>query len=373
MEGLARREIWRKESALQRIELSLQAQTKRLKSLESQLHVAELLALERELTSEEELSRLQAALTSARTEASDVQNRLQVEDVQSDADAVQLILDLNSEISQTAALLADAFRAEGVRSGVEFTAALIRAREAVGPIMAELLESIHHEEDPVLVHIALQADMVAFTSGIISAWDFQHQNNTTFAGIYKQMCKSESQIVSGHWRALTRRYSKQRLYNGRDLTEGFSRQLMERLRDILVVSGASIDEPLMRGGIYSKLETITGTALRLQQMMGEQIISHDLEVVSVQVDDVYNAEQMEDMSDVEGLAPDEQRSLHVLCTIALGLRRCTKPSGGLGDELQVTTLVKPGVILETLMYDLGLVEDEAVEDEAPSLDEGTES
>ena len=68
-----------------------------------------------------------------------------------------------------------------------------RAREAVGPVMAELLETIQHHDDPILIDIALKADMVGFAAEITSAWDFQHQSKSVFTGVYKQMRRSGTQ------------------------------------------------------------------------------------------------------------------------------------------------------------------------------------
>ncbi|KAJ2965187.1 hypothetical protein NUW54_g14204 [Trametes sanguinea] len=97
----------------------------------------------------------------------------------------------------------------------------------MGPVLAELLESIQHQDDPILIDIALKADMVGFAAEIVSAWDFQHQSKSVFTGVYKQMLRSEPHLVAGQWRSHAQKYSKQRLYNGRDLATGFAHQLAD--------------------------------------------------------------------------------------------------------------------------------------------------
>ncbi|PCH36667.1 hypothetical protein WOLCODRAFT_28714 [Wolfiporia cocos MD-104 SS10] len=356
MEHLARKEIWRKDEALKHVEVLLEAQNARVLLLESQARESAAMIQERESAFMEERACMATQLDARRAEL----RQLVPPDTHTDAEVMQLVRNLNVQISQTATLLTDTFTpvadVEAQRASAEFTEAHERARHAVGPIMAELLESINHEDDPILVHIALQTDIVGFAAGIISSWDFQHQSNSTFAGIHKQMLKSESQNVAGRWRALTRQYSKQRLYQGRDLSEGFTTQLAERMCDILTVSGARASVADMRHSVFRNFATVVRLALELQEVIGEGVTSRDLDVVVVRMDDVFVPETMEDV--YGGPGTGEQEQLHVLCTAALGLRRCEKPADGLGDELQVSTLVKPKVVLETLVYELGLVEED---------------
>ncbi|KAI0941757.1 hypothetical protein AcW1_003558 [Taiwanofungus camphoratus] len=363
MEELVRGEIWRKDDALQQAEVRARAQDDLVQSLQMELRTSEMLTEERVRSVAEERDAVQALLDVQHAELLDAQKYLVTADAYSETDVVQMIRDLNLEISRLARRLTDSFHVSDVGPGSEhIVAAYERTREAVGPIMAELLESIHHQDDPILVHIALQADMVGFAAGIISAWDFQHQSNAVFSGIHRQMLKSETQAVAGRWRALTRQYSKQRLYNGRDLTMGFTNQLAERLSDILVVAGANMDAEQMRQTALQNLEAIIRQALRLQQIIGEEITSRDFEIFLVRIDDVFDFAQMEDVYNTEELRDDNVDQIHVLCTAELGLRRCEK-AGDDEDGFRLMTLVKPKVVLETLVYQLGLVEEEDDSDE----------
>lgn len=204
METLARQEIDRKDRALQEINKFLKLQTERARVLESKLsafaerefvlaqerdHLRELVAatkegkqLERSRSSSSrglELSDAQTPLTTSPT--SDAPPSV------SDTEVVQMVRTLNNEISRTATLMTNAFRISGERHGEGFAEMYETTRQTVGPIMAELLESVQHQEDPILVHVALQTDMIGFAAELISAWDFQHSSNSVFSGIYKQM------------------------------------------------------------------------------------------------------------------------------------------------------------------------------------------
>jgi len=99
----------------------------------------------------------------------------------SGADIIKLVEDLNGEIMQTAASMAedlaieekkDSGQEEGPESE-EIKAAYTRTEEIVGARMAELLRTSEHHEDPILIQIAFQTDMAAYTHWIVSSWCFE--------------------------------------------------------------------------------------------------------------------------------------------------------------------------------------------------------
>ncbi|KAL6310514.1 hypothetical protein BKA93DRAFT_721293 [Sparassis latifolia] len=267
-----------------------------------------------------------------------------------------MLRSLNLEISRTATFLTESFRAEDRRDGEGITRAFERTKESVGPVIAELLESSRQQEDPILVHFALQASIASFSAGIISAWDFQHQSNSIFAGIYKQMLKSETQNIAGRWRALTRQYSKLRLYNGRDLSPGFIHQLADLLCNIMVLAGARIDTEQTLQLASENFQNIVHLALDIQRIIGEDITSCDLEILLVPGEEFFDPENMEDVYggeilDDDGLPP-------VFCTSHLGLRRHEKAEADVGDDIHSTILLKPKVVLEAFVYELMGAEEE---------------
>ncbi|KAI0643482.1 hypothetical protein C8Q79DRAFT_915585 [Trametes meyenii] len=270
-----------------------------------------------------------------------------------------MVRTLNLEISEVATQVTNSFHAAEPPEPDRAALAFERTREAMGPVMAELLETIQHQDDPLLIDIALKADMVGFAGEIVSAWDFQYQSRSVFTGVYKQMLRSEPHLVAGQWRAHAQKYSKQRLYNGRDLATGFSHQLAERIADLLTVAGASAAAEDVHATYAPHLEAIVRVALDLQRIIGEEVISCDYEVLVVRFDEIFDAEAMDDiyggevaMAGPPGMVP------RVLSTADLGLRRVEKVIGSTEGEVETTMLLKPKVVLDTIVYELGLVDEE---------------
>ena len=185
---------------------------------------------------------------------------------------------------------------------------------------------------------------------------------------------AESQLACAQWRAHARKYSKQRLYNGRDLATGFAHQLAERIADLLTVAGSSASADAIFAAYAPHLETIVRTALELQRTIGEEVTSCDYEVLVVRIDEVYDSAQMEDIYNGEIIAAGPPGMVpRVLSTADLGLRRTEKVDAdmeGAEDGVVTTMLLRPKVVLDTIVYELGLVDEE---DASPSTAEPSAS
>lgn len=114
------------------------------------------------------------------------------------------------------------------------------------------------------------------------------------------------------------------------------------------------------------LETIVRTALDLQRLIGEEVVACNYEVLVVHFDTVFDAAQMDDiyggevaMAGPPGMVP------RVLSTADLGLRRVQKAAGVVKGEGEATILLKPKVVLDTILYELGLADD-GDEDASPA-------
>ena len=115
------------------------------------------------------------------------------------------------------------------------------------------------------------------------------------------------------------------------------------------------------------MDTIARTALTLQRVVGEEIVAVDYEVLVVRIDDEFDAAQMEDIyqGEINATGPPGVTP-RVLSTADLGLRRSEKVSSssaagkwGEGDDgVVMTMLLKPKVVLDTIVYELGLEEEE---------------
>ena len=126
----------------------------------------------------------------------------------SGADIIKLVEDLNREIMQAAASLAEDLviaekKVNGQEEGPEsdeIKEVYERMEEIVGPRMAELLKASEHHEDPILIQIAFQMDMAAYTHWIMSSWCFESpEDEHMLSEIYVKVQEAGS---SGHLMAL---------------------------------------------------------------------------------------------------------------------------------------------------------------------------
>lgn len=119
-------------------------------------------------------------------------------DIVTDVDAVKLVTALNAEIFQTASLLADSFCSITSRAleGIDNRSACARVRQMFGPRLVELLHSIPHDENPVLLRVAFQACMVVFSDWISAAWHYQMEPAPQFFGeVYRNVWLSGSSFL----------------------------------------------------------------------------------------------------------------------------------------------------------------------------------
>ena len=184
---------------------------------------------------------------------------------------------------------------------------------------------------------------------------------------YSHVSHAEPQSTCGQWRAHARKYSKQKLYNGRDLGADFARQLAERIADLLTLArGAAASPEEVYAAHAPHVDAIARTALALQRVVGEDVVACDYEVLVVRIDDVFDPALMEDIYHGEISATGPPGTVpRVLSTADLGLRRTEAVhSGGedsIGEDGTVTTmLLRPKVVLDTIVYELGLVDEDDV-------------
>ena len=140
------------------------------------------------------------------------------------------------------------------------------------------------------------------------------------------------------------------------------------MADLLTLArgaAASPDEVYAAHGPH--MDAIARTALALQRVVGEDVVACDYEVLVVRIDDEFDAGAMEDIYNGEigatgppGIVP------RVLSTVDLGLRRTEKVAFEGGDAegeegedgIGTTMLLKPKVVLDTIVYELGLVDED---------------
>lgn len=164
------------------------------------------------------------------------------------------------------------------------------------------------------------------------------------------LCILETQggAVSGRWRALTRTLVRSMLHGQPDIQSRLVPSMTDTLADVILAAGCDAT----RGETIEKLTTrfrqklmiIVSLALRLNEVIGEQVTSCDMKAISMPHGIAFMPRIMVDGFE-EGRVPGELVSeiRRVLCTTELGLQKGTE-----GDKAAWQTVVKPKVALESL-------------------------
>jgi hypothetical protein len=183
------------------LEKKLQDQIALTTALEAQLTKAQTAFDERGRTVESLENHLKATQSSLESRATELQGLKSIfgePDVITDVDAVKLVSALNAEIFQTGALLAESFGSVAPRAleGLDNRTACGRVRQMFGQRLVDLLKSVRHDENPVLLRVAFQACMVVFSDWISAAWHFQSEPAPQFFGeVYRNVWLSGSSSV----------------------------------------------------------------------------------------------------------------------------------------------------------------------------------
>ncbi|KAH9944987.1 uncharacterized protein BXZ73DRAFT_37919 [Epithele typhae] len=143
----------------------------------------------------------------------------------SGAQLLQAVADLNSEIIQLAASIAEEFapalRTEPHASSVARERDREIARPALGREMMKLLESREHASDPTLVQFALQAWQVWCAARVMEAFCYglPAEVDEALKAIFQRMQREEPQPTTSRWRALTYKHARSFLSEPRNTSE----------------------------------------------------------------------------------------------------------------------------------------------------------
>ncbi|KAG5636040.1 hypothetical protein H0H81_009313 [Sphagnurus paluster] len=339
---------------------ALEGARKHAEELEEQLDVRTREAREHK----EELTRLNdrhtqtLQLLEARTlELRGAEAFLTKADALSGADVIGLLNTLNSEIYQTAAIIAEAFefKTKAEREGKQrieeeeeiMDEVYVSAGEIVGERMLELLKSSEHGDDPTLIQIAFQASMAAYSNWICTSWDLDDpEDESGLHRVYMSIRESEEQAVSGRWRALTRTH----IPNIK--THDLAMYFMDAFVNILLAADVATSRPKLQEAIESRfadrVDIIVRGAQKLRRAIGEEVTSCDFEVVYIAHDSPYTPAEMDDAfaAGFEKGREDAADPEPVLCTTELGLARIVKVPGKAG-EWEETLLLRPKIALKS--------------------------
>ncbi|PPR01386.1 hypothetical protein CVT24_006224 [Panaeolus cyanescens] len=297
------------------------------------------------------------------TELKGAQTFLTKADQIAGADVIRLVEELNAEVMQTAATMAEGVQIEEKKlqpGGKELESNVTREADArteeyIGPRLTELLKTSEHHEDPILVQIALQAGMAAYVHWAISSWCFESQDDEhMLSEIYARVRETEEQAVSGRWRQLTRTHLQRMFVPTPDLSVG----MVEMFTNVFLTAGLkgdaiSIQQRLINH-FMDRIQLVCRLAQQLNKHIGEGVTSCDLEVLFIADGAPFHSHTMEDSVGSDGIINDQE---HVVCTTDLGLVRAEKISGTVGDWHEAV-LLKPKVVLQSGLA--GLIGEQAM-------------
>ncbi|KAF7799217.1 hypothetical protein EIP86_010449 [Pleurotus ostreatoroseus] len=289
-----------------------------------------------------------------------------VADVISHADVVGMVERLNSNVFQLAASIVDSFRYDNPALGsFELPVHLPGAERTVGRGMIEFLTLMRRDADPAYVQMALQAALLNLASYFATSWDvrFDGDKNCLFTEIYMAIFQNEPAPVGGKWRSLAQQYTR-RLGGEPNLTQIIGREMVDRARDILLVSGcsANVDHVanILEGKFTEKIRDIIADSINLQKAIGQDVLFSDLQIICPFYDEIFKPEEMEDADDkghhgkrrAMSRAPKHAR---VLCASTLGLRKCEKRAvrdDPQREEVVTAIVLKAEVMLTSFAEDL---------------------
>ncbi|PCH36675.1 hypothetical protein WOLCODRAFT_157374 [Wolfiporia cocos MD-104 SS10] len=287
--------------------------------------------------------KMAALLETKSAELRSAQTYLTMVDNVSDMDLLRMVRELNSHIFQFTAQLANnlPYSHSPSRQNTLPADLTLTVKQSVGPDILHLLLARSHSEDPICVQIALQSGMISFARSVIMTWSLETDiANGQLQSIYNWLRSKEDPAVSGRWRALTNATLRSLTQ-----TETIKLRLKDDLAKVVsnIISVSGINKALPLEEIYKNIRTQYGDKLAeiidfivsLHRTIGEDVISHDIELVHIQGGQPFDAKHMEDAYPIDCLkAPraSDARPLGVFGTVEIGVRRVERSGGEYVDS-----------------------------------------
>ncbi|OBZ73029.1 hypothetical protein A0H81_07265 [Grifola frondosa] len=306
-------------------------------------------AAQRENTLVRERETMQALLEARRRELQDAQRYLATSAPVSESDVVRIVHNLNVEVFQTAAAIAESFHIDTKRETAVAEDVVARARGSIGASMVELLQSSHHG-DAYLVQIALQVAMSNMAAQVISTWNVE--SDLVVHRLHEKMVASESQRVAGRWRSLTCWYSRETWSDGHDIVSECTHRFADSLLDILAIAGGDSNSSITPQSFFEDLDPIVRLAIDIRKVTTEDIVASDYAVLYIRPNEEFDQKTMQnEFNSAPSNANDYGRS-QVWGTTALGLWRREKDDDSVDGAFKEKTSMKAVVVLEDLAEQL---------------------
>ncbi|KAH8818658.1 hypothetical protein DL96DRAFT_1684305 [Flagelloscypha sp. PMI_526] len=365
--------LGRKNLSLERENLSLSRQSASfegnsatlelsVRELRDKLHESELLvdslssqvqslehAQKQLVTSKARIRELEASLASAQRlvevktqELLSAKEFLTVADDASVADARRQLETLNSEIFQFAAFVAETFTFDSTFPSHLPPDTLTGVEHLLGEQLFSLLRDHNEDIFEVMVQVCLQNALCCLAGGITRSWSVgDYPASDILAGVYNRIRLTGSSRVAGSWRAITRSavhtaatFTPEQ-YSVIDL---FATHLAPVLRVAGWAKSANEAYDTLMTEHHDKLNVIALASFKLNKLLGEQIISTDLDLVYIRGGEPFSSESMTD-----GFEASDGSQV-VLGTTDLGLVQKKWPVEK-GVESEEIILLKPKVAL----------------------------
>ncbi|EPQ55254.1 hypothetical protein GLOTRDRAFT_93752 [Gloeophyllum trabeum ATCC 11539] len=278
----------------------------------------------------------QAKLLTARTaESQAAQTFLTKADTLSVAEVRSMVGDLNTDIFQTAAKLAElvdlSIRAGGLGAEAQSAQAVLQRWLA-----KDLYDALATTQDISILQIAIQGVICGCCREIISRWPCSRSQSKGVKegrecrAIYDTIRAHEVQAVAGRWRSLARGHMRQWDEGGQAEYDHYLPLVTSDVLQVYALTGCVSLEALSstKGTVFKSLSEIIRFALRIRNTLGEEITSCDLEVVTAPQGQPFNPQCMDEDGGDESGQQDYSSDTQVLCTTQLGLSRTESVSSG---------------------------------------------
>lgn len=315
-------------------------------------------AREESSTLRKEYGQMTALLDDRTSELKGAQSFLTTADAFSGTEVLNTLQRLNSEVLQHTAFIAESMIESYMPDNAlmkteEQMAGATRVTGVIGRTIVHFLGTKKHSDDPILVQIAFQAYFAHVLQWIARAWNIggDETQNRLIDDIYEKVRDTEAQAISGRWRALTRGNIPRRQRDELQLTSLLTTKILSGLVDILLAAGCNANQPELITTLSSKfsdkISFLVTLAVRVNKIVGEDVTSGDLEVLTVPPASLFDPSSMEDVYN----EASSRAGARVLCTTDLGLRKRVRVSttGEKEKQWAVTTLLKPKVALESVV------------------------
>ncbi|KAI0319131.1 hypothetical protein OF83DRAFT_845948 [Amylostereum chailletii] len=301
---------------------------------------------------------LAALLERRSTELSAAQALLPSPGNLTDKQVVDMVQELNYELSQTAIVLSESFEDQlQVRPATEvLSESTNNLRRYVGARMVDLLRNSRKGKTKLdattVLQIGFQACLAFCVHHIVSLWCFASEmTNSDINSIYKSLCRMEKDYVAMKWRNLTKKSAREALDRPSVETE-LVKIMANVLADAVVVAGFAVPgqgadstEADLLSKASQRMEEIARLAMNLNGVVGQDFSPCTMTPYIADCGSPFDPETMLDgFSDVAGGVPNANADRRVLCSTDMGLIRL-EGVGGKGHAV----LVKPTVALDVLL------------------------